>query len=164
VLDFPIPARELALSWLTERVGERDSEALLDEAAGQPLAALELFKVDGLSQRRKFDELMLKFLSHQLSVVEASEQFMEGSLDAFLLWLHQRLLALSKAQLANQVLSPEYAASWQPAMNGSVAGISDCLAKVGATSVQLSRGANPNARSTTEAILMGLLAACRPSR
>lgn len=161
VMDFPMPSSEMALAWLTERVGERDSEALLIEAAGQPLAALELFKVDGLSQRRKFDQLINSLFTYSVSVVDASEQFMESSLDEFLLWLHQRLLAVSKAQLASQSLAADYAEAWQPAVKCSPRGISECLAKVGGTAVQLSRGGNPNARSTIESILLDLLATAK---
>ncbi|MDP2247694.1 MAG: DNA polymerase III subunit delta', partial [Nitrosomonadales bacterium] len=91
-VDMPMPARDIALSWLKEQ-GQADAERLLDYAGGSPLSVIRnseqnaaMFNTELLVQGRKLDPFS--------AASAAAAQGMELAIDGLQKWVYDLLSCL----------------------------------------------------------------------
>ncbi len=88
VLDFPIPGREQALSWLNTLVGDAPkSEKLLNVAGGAPVRALELNESEWLGERSTVLQQWLAVLEGKRDPVRTAEAWSQYPILDLLAWL-----------------------------------------------------------------------------
>lgn len=97
-LNFPLPDRHQALSWLTEQ-SDNDWPTLLAIAAGAPLKA-QTFALQGVMQQRlAMTGQMLDLLEGRADPIALAEQWCKGNTEQQLGWLGSLLMDLARLQL-----------------------------------------------------------------
>jgi DNA polymerase-3 subunit delta' len=88
VMDFPIPSRQQAHSWLNTVVGDSaKSEKLLNVAGGAPVRALELNQSEWLGERSSVLQQWLAVLSGKRDAVRTADGWTQYPLRDLLAWL-----------------------------------------------------------------------------
>jgi len=108
---FPIPDREMALTWLQSQVSHQDKETLslaLNIAEGAPLQARDFLMNDTMTLRQDLYEGLVKMRARQMDPLLFSTQWEEKNikilLHFLLIWLQDLLrfqLTQSQAHLTN---------------------------------------------------------------
>ena len=93
---FPIPDKEIALSWLQSQPLEHDSKMLLSIASGKPLLAKKLDDSVVLDQRKKIVTDLLSLLRGQRNHVEIAKTWEKEDFQILLgwqlSWIHDLLI------------------------------------------------------------------------
>lgn len=117
VMDFPVPPRQEALTWLQGSLGEEDAgraERLLNVAGGAPMAALALSQSDWFGERAQVAQRWLGVLLGKQDPVRTAESWQGMPLLELLGWLLAWQVDLMKvvagvpAQVVNQDLLPDF--------------------------------------------------------
>ncbi|MEH6556799.1 MAG: DNA polymerase III subunit delta' [Oceanicoccus sp.] len=156
-VNFPVPPQEQSLQWLSGVVpGQTDANALLYEASGQPLTALDLLSNDGLERRAQLDGDYRSVLQGSSSPLVIAEKWLEYDLDEVLVWLIGQLSELIKMKVA----SPAAEASlkerdrWRDVIEKTdIRGVYSLLDSIHSTRNAVNRGGNPNRQLMLEQIL-----------
>nr|VFK31135.1 MAG: DNA polymerase-3 subunit delta' [Candidatus Kentron sp. MB]VFK34629.1 MAG: DNA polymerase-3 subunit delta' [Candidatus Kentron sp. MB]VFK76833.1 MAG: DNA polymerase-3 subunit delta' [Candidatus Kentron sp. MB] len=99
-LDFPIPPRESALSWLTQQLpAQADATYLLEAAGGAPLLALRYGEGDTLEQQRALGDDLTALLSGKADPLRVAERWKTLGCALLLPWIGAYLTALIRLRL-----------------------------------------------------------------
>ncbi len=107
-ISLPTPDTAIALQWLAEVTGERQSaEQTLSLAGGRPLLALDYLQSDDLEQRKAFEQLITEVRDGVVSPLTAAQhcQKLDGeqSIDWFSRYIH-RLACNDLVERPNKLL------------------------------------------------------------
>lgn len=88
VLDFPIPPRPQAMTWLNTLIGDENKSAkLLNVAGGAPIRALELNQSEWLGERSTVLNQWLGVISGKRDPIRTAESWVQYPLADLLTWL-----------------------------------------------------------------------------
>lgn len=118
VMDFPIPNRHQALSWLNTLVGDvAKSEKLLNVAGGAPVRALALNESEWLGERATVLQQWLAVLSGKRDPVRTADGWAQYPLKDLMAWLLAwqidlvKLVSVSGREIMNQDLRQDLQAA-----------------------------------------------------
>lgn len=153
-LPFPMPAQAEALKWLTTLVPAQVSAGtLLEEAGGQPLAALALLQSDTTAIREQLSNDFLALLAGRESPLSVAQKWQAHDFAATLMWLSRRLQQLIQYRMAGVQSGLDQ--NWQRASGGAgVQALFALMDKVQLLHHQLRRGGNPNRQLALEELLL----------
>lgn len=152
-LLFPTPDAQQSMNWLSSVLGSeaQRAEALLAEAQGRPMLAMELLQTDGLERSRQLDSDYLAMLEGRVSALAIAEKWQEHELADVLQWLGLRLSSL----VAAIVGGADMVSAWSGLVGHSDArAVYAVLDKSTALQQQLRAGANPNRQLALEDLLL----------
>ena len=154
IVTFPLPELGQAMTWLCSVLGtdsQEQAEALLAEAQGQPLAALELLHGDGLTRLRQLDSDFTAMLAGQQSPLGLAERWQDFELVDVLDWLGRRL----SQSIAGAVAGVQLDARWEDVVRRTdPRSLYSVLDTVNLLRRQLGQGANPNRQLALENLLL----------
>lgn len=163
---LPLPSSEVVLNWLQPLVAHHSAEALLLEAGGAPLAALDLLDGDQLDRRERRLQSWVKLTLGQSSAIELAAEWQDEDPLVLVEWFISWLLSIVKWK-AGASHTPVHKAptEWQ----NLLATLSNSLLhryieKVLLSKRQLLSGANPNKQLLVEEWLLDWAALVRASR
>jgi len=158
VMDFPIPDRLQALSWLNTLVGDAaKSEKLLNVASGAPVRALELNQSEWLGERATVLQQWLAVLSGKRDPVRTADAWTQYPLLDVLAWLLAwqidlaKLVSSQKQSIMNEDLRVDLSAASALINVSRLFACHDHLLQV---KRMLNSQANPNPQLLLEEILL----------
>jgi DNA polymerase III subunit delta' len=102
-ITITTPPAEIALKWLTSRIGpEQDAATLLELAGGAPLTALKIVAGDWLRQRLDLLEDLEKVTSGQFDPVVIADKWLKFGIKESLYWMYSWLVDMIRIKTAYQ--------------------------------------------------------------
>ena len=152
-VNFSLPSAEQSLAWLNTLVPSHISvDELLYEAAGRPLAALELLENEGLERLQQLNKDYLALVSGRISALSLAEKWLDHELGDILAWLSRQLSRLISGRVAG---TADISDAWQQlAAKTEPQNLFKLLDSVNQLTNSLNRGANPNRQLALEELLL----------
>lgn len=158
VVEFPIPDRAEAISWLSAVVGdEHKSDKLLNVAGGAPVRALQLNDSEWLGERATVLQQWLSVLDGKRDAIRTAESWAQYPIRELLAWLLAwqidivKLVAQSQDSVLNQDLIQDLQWASRQINPSRLFACHDHLIKVKSL---LQSQANPNPQLLLEEILL----------
>ncbi|WP_101759426.1 DNA polymerase III subunit delta' [Oceanicoccus sp. KOV_DT_Chl] len=157
VVGFPLPSMPIVKDWLATLAPASTSlELLYEEAAGQPMTALELLSDDGLERRQQLMTDFSMLLSGRLSALALAEKWQQYDLRDILYWLANKFSGLlARPYVAEEgEVAAGVAELFKHMPLISARNLFALLDQVTNLRVSLERGANPNKLLALESLLL----------
>ncbi len=109
-LMFQIPPFAQAAAWLSERVGEADTNLLLHFAEGAPLAALACLEHGKIAQRLERFENFIAVVNGNADPVRVADLWVKDDFETNLRWVigwHMDMIRLKMAEQSTRLLNPD---------------------------------------------------------
>ncbi|MGK0499310.1 MAG: DNA polymerase-3 subunit delta' [Oceanicoccus sp.] len=151
LLHFQMPSQQQSLSWLQPLVPQKTAlEPLLQEAAGQPLTALDLLQGEALELRKQWGDDTIAMLTGSMSPLTVAERWLPHDFADLLLWYSRKVAELISYKMGAKPLMDQ---RWQPFVGNSQAlfGLQD---NINALLSSIHAGANPNRQLALEQLLL----------
>jgi len=150
-VSFPTPAPTVALKWLSDRVPSTVSaEALLSDAGGQPLTALERVESNTLQLHTQMAHDFLELLGGAGNTIALAQKWKQYTLADTLEWINRQLCLLIQFNMAGATLDPSWHRVAAGCDNRQLFHLSD---QVLTLRNQLKSGHNPNPQLALEVLL-----------
>ena len=102
-VDFPLPAQEMGLAWLSAQLPAAETAQIaLSVAQGAPLDALHIAKEEGLSHRQVFFDDLFALANGEKHPVTIGEKWAKQNIQQYFAWFHSVLADMIKLNMLDQ--------------------------------------------------------------